>query len=243
MKIRKTALNTFLILVTMAAIQKTLAASVVWDTPTTIANNSDGSEILNTGNYEFGWTVNSTATSDVTVNGVLFLADGSTNPTSSTVTGNITASSIAGDNDNSKVPGSAYTNPDLTELLSLGILSNPLEAGSTFTLNLDGLTVNTEYRVQLMGGQLGISDSRGFNVTSGGIVSSTVAAANVNVASIVATFTADSTSQSFIFTSTDNRAPLNAVSVFAIPEPATIATFLGFFTLLATFLVRKRKQH
>lgn len=219
-----------------------LAATVAWESPTTIANNSDGSEILNTGSYEFGWTVNSTAVSDVTVNSVLFLADGSSNPTSSTVVGSITASSIAGDNSNSKVPGSAYTNSNLTDLLSLGILSDPRAPGSTFTLNLDGLTINTEYRVQLLGGQLDIADSRGFTVTSGGIVSSTVSAANVNVASIVATFTADSTSQDFIFTSTENRAPLNAVSVFAIPEPATIAASLGFFALAITLLIRRYKR-
>lgn len=234
-------------------VTSTQAATVVFQTPTNIPLSSTGEELVTTGNYEFGVNygaaVDPGAPTSVTVNSeTTFYTDASTNPTASSVTVSTTGTLFNPSSSpyNNKASGMT-TGTDFYDVVSYGSVSDRLSNGGEFTITLNNLSIGTEYRVQFIGGQLGQqADARLFDITSGGVTSDPVDG-SIQMASNIATFTADASTQDFVFApvsggdDSNRRAPLNAIAIYSIPEPSTTLLVMGV-SALGWCLVRRRSR-
>ena len=127
-------------------------------------------------------------------------------------------------------------------LLSGSVYSGPL--GSSFTVNLNGLTIGQEYLVQLW-----VNDNRGGSIAlrNQEVEDGNVAAMDFNHSDeeggigqyVIGTFTANSNSESFrVNGAIDSVAQINAIQLRTIPEPSS--AFLG--AAAAGLLVLRRRR-
>ncbi len=193
---------------------------------TTADGGGMGAEILNSGRYEFAWNVGGTTT---TVNGVTFYGNPENNQTGSAITIQHTVPFTNQDTEETDTTGQ-YAGTFHTLMNSAW--SSESGANKSFQITMENLSIGQQYRVQFLFDKNDLNSI--FHVDSDGNAISV----NTNGMgrSVVATFTADSTKQAFTFTTdglSSSQAYLNAVSIYAIPEPCTLLTGVsGLFSLL-----------
>lgn len=99
-----------------------------------------------------------------------------------------------------------------------------VDNNTAFNLNLQGLTVGQQYRVQMVLSAL--DANRTLTMTSGGSTSPTISYGTTNGPAMEsATFTADATTQQFVLSGlgTGNRTELSGFTLYAVPEPGSLA--------------------
>ena len=236
-------------LVVMFVAASAQAATIAWG-PVTAVNFADPAQILGTaGGYTYVEAVTAYKTGPLSVNGVTFLPL-STVGSSALYTGaaHITQTLTGARTDSGWV---TPTQPD--DYKRMLVSTSYLSTGGDGAINLSGLVSGTKYRVQLWTGWWdndvyatkydGFSLNPGdYNGPGGGNETP------VPPQFMVGTFTADATSQTIAITAMpgganppyyDIRMYAGAVSLYAIPEPATMALLgLGGLGLLFN---RKRR--
>lgn len=238
--------KTLMILAVVAMAASAQAASVTWDTQSYI-NGTDG--LLLTGDLTYAANIGS---SDITVawdtNSITFNAA----DTTTTGTGNVVFYGNDGSTDSNATTYSGWYDGGTGNANLDNLLSQTAEAAvgngagyTTFVLN--NLTNGTEYTFQLLA-----SDTRGSDRIIGvgnnnsGADSGIAAITNMNdfgttpkgVYSMVGSFTADGTSQTFYGFGTRGNLAANAMIVREVPEPATMSLLaVGGIALLR----RKRR--
>ena len=236
-KIKATAGVVAVLMVAGTAVQ----AAVVYDAPTTIPFNSDGSFLANDGVLKIAANLagGNTISSNITINGINFSNNGTGDFSGSGITMDIVASG-GGLNGNADNPGYVDV-AGLGQLVRGVAYSSPASGdGGEITMSLTGLTVGQEYRLQTFHLQNGTTpQERALTIQNGSIgtpsdnQSSAISYSSSYEAAFASlTWVADDTSQDFIFLSTPpnnewSRSVLNAAVLDAIPEPATLGLVGG----------------
>ena len=202
----------------------------------------DGSTVIQTtGTYAAGWNAGNGA--DITVNGVEFL----NNPDDDNgvdITG--------GGNAVTTVQNTGEFTGDFQTLMSTIEFNGDAGAPGyrSFTIGLEGLTIGTRYRIQFLSHQVtstfAARDMQIFfgSDTSGASTGLFQPAENTTGPSVdgyswTAVFDADALTQDFYVNGASGEVPIiNAVSVYAIPEPSTFV-LLG---LGASALIARRRR-
>lgn len=193
------------------------------------------------------------------VNGVTFLSDGNTAITGSATSGGVTVSTNAGFQINGWATAPAYTNGTGTSLTNFNDLMHDIRwelgsAGSSFTVDISGLTDGSLYNVQLLFGENNVNGNgvRTFDISVEGNLEEDNHSMFGSTPSLGYAFTgnfdpgADGTI-SIVMDNDLGGAPniaadqnpiLQAVIVHSIPEPSGTALLaLG----LSSFFLRRRR--
>lgn len=131
--------------------------------------------------------------------------------------------------------------PGLTTVMDGGSYQDGAANTPLLTFRLSNLAIGQAYLVQfLVGDNRGLGANRSQTITAGGSTSGLLtfgdAATNFATA-VIGTFSADSNSIDFTFASSTGNTQFNAVFVTAVPEPST--ALLGLFGMLALFRRRR----
>lgn len=189
-----------------------------------------------------------------TVNGVSFLAD-NTFPLTATANGvtiNIPSAGTTGGCGDTGDEGNRYS-PSLEDVMETVIASRKANetAPHEISVGLSGLTSGAQYRVQFLIDQSGESSN---NIRDMEIVNGTshsgwfgvgATAPGNHGESVLAEFTASSSLTTFTLfpKEGDDRAVLNGVSVFTVPEPGTLLLLVtGLVMLLGFYGMRRRRS-
>jgi len=229
---KKSLFLSVLAVISLGGLASSHATTVIWNPAQNITSASD---VLTTGTFDRAYSFQVSPGSDLSVNGVTFtsVSTPSDSGVASITVGNTTIAStttFASLNNSANSMTGDYNTLNLNAVYA--------QAGQ-LNLTLGGLTNGQEYRVQLW-----------VSYTPGGGKTQTITSGNpVSINSnngltgagqfVVGTFTADGSSQVFNISTGDNYPLLNAVSLYAIPEPSTYAMVLG--GLLNLSLIRRRR--
>jgi hypothetical protein len=231
---KKSLFLSVLAVISLGGLASSHAAIITWGSAQNITGDSD---VLTTGTFDRAYSFQVSQTngdSDLLVNGVTFTSISTpTSPGISNLTlDNTTIAStttFASLNDNFNSMTGDYNTLVLNAFYAL--------AGQ-LNLTFNGLTNGQDYRVQLW-----------VSYMPGGGKTETISSGNsASISSfgggsgqfVVGNFTANSSSQVFNVSSGDTYPLLNAVSLYAVPEPSTYALVLG--GILTLLLIRRRVQ-
>ncbi len=244
--------RTFLTLLALALMAGTASAATFTLTTGINASTQTGATLIDndTGTYQVAANVGGTTSQNVTVDGTVFLgASGVTN--SVTANGVTIAWTNAGgggseENSGNNDYGDAGDG-NLEDLMVDLVFSGRKESGgddSDIFVTVSGLTDGVQYRVQLL------MDAAGTNpvfrdyvaITDGTISTAGFQVGTSGGASAIYNFTADNTGTVNLTLDGDEsgsfvRTVLNGVSVYQVPEPASMA----LFGLGGLMMIRRRR--
>jgi len=224
------------------------AAPIAWETPQTIAGDSD---VATTGSLVYAYNVGSSTAvlSTVTVNGVAFQPFPITNfpATNSFTFGSVTISESPGllfgyDLGSSSGPYSALSAVYRSVLDGGGGAGVP----ETVTVSLGGLSSGQQYLFQWWASNAA-NDVNVTTVTGSATNAVTLDSNDTNTAGglgqfVTGTFTADSPTQDITFTGAGNSPLINAFQIRAVPEPSTCIMALAGLACGGFSMWRRRKR-
>ena len=214
------------------------AASITWSAQGDLPDAAAADQKIQNTNIVFASTlIDTSSTGSVTVNGVAFYEDYDTTNNG----GSVYVSSVITEVSNTLSANGGLPLPNWST--AMGTLMDAFRAtadSGTGTVTLSGLTVGQEYKVQILGYVDIWTIGESMEITDGEATPNSTGPFNGfnNAWYYIASFTADATTQNFVFIGHGSeRAYLSAINV-AIPEPATMG-LLGIGGLLA--LIRKNR--
>lgn len=217
---------------------------------TTISNvnlSADGSNIDNSGTMEWAYYFETDKTGDTnqTVNGVTFTpfeeAEHDTNANLEVWHGK-NPSFERMRNNSDPLTNMGITNASLAVVMDQSWETFGPGFGRDGRITLKGLTINQDYRLQLLAARdPGVDPTYGWEVIADGQTLAVSMAGGTPGILTTIDFTAAATTLDVDFNTTTARGYLNAATLSAIPEPSTYALFAGILAG-ALILVRLRRR-
>ncbi|QYM80232.1 PEP-CTERM sorting domain-containing protein [Horticoccus luteus] len=229
------------------------AAAVIWDTPTTLAGDTD---VLTTGSlvaaFNLGVDGGTTTVNGVTFENALNPNYGSTTWAVGTGAGSLTFSGATlYSGDPFGVGSSPYSLLSAEYQTLLGsALWNDSFSGTQVAVTIGGLTPGQTYYVQFWSNDprsYGVNRDTTFSAANGTTLEQNTGSGYGGLGQwVTGTFTADGTTQDIFATGTGSGSNATMINAYqlrttAIPEPATTAMLAGAAVLGATFWRRRRR--